>query len=197
MPTKNGQCDRNCLDKSYSYIWQNLNHDSLKKSRKMFIIIVKITSVLHLVLSLIPVNPSSPSKLKPFGTISSAEDMNFCALTCSGSKIFAQPIVRQSILLHLSFGIQEIPNYGQQWISFSESVKLDMRNTVTDTLNTIVIENNDLEIDESVKTKVIVEQKIKLTNYGKGIWSNRHHSCSHVYHFGSLLLRFVIMTHIF
>ena len=44
-----------------------------------------------------------------------------------------------------------------------------MRNTVTDTLNTIVIENNDLEIDESVKTKVIVEQKIKLTNYGKGI----------------------------
>ena len=76
-------------------VWYDFNHKFKKKvSQKLFIIIVKIASVLHLVICLVLVGPSSPSKLKLYGAISWAEDKNFCAPTCSGSKIFAQPIVR-------------------------------------------------------------------------------------------------------
>ena len=81
----------------------------LQVSEKLFIIIVKIASVLHLVVSLIPVDPSSPSKLKPLGTISSAEDKNFCAPKCSGSKIFAQPIVQG-----------DKTNLGARWLVLSQ-----------------------------------------------------------------------------
>ena len=41
-----------------------------KVSQKLFIIIVKIASVLHLVICLVLVGPSSPSKLKLYGAIS-------------------------------------------------------------------------------------------------------------------------------
>ena len=85
----NSSNSTNCF---YS-IWYDFNHNLRKSTQKLFIINVKIASVLNLVICLVLVGPSSPSKLKLYGAISWAEDKNFCAQSCSGSKIFAQPIV--------------------------------------------------------------------------------------------------------
>ena len=54
----------------YRHFLVEFAHFALPLISKLFIIIVKIASVLHLVICLVLVGPSSPSKLKLYGAIS-------------------------------------------------------------------------------------------------------------------------------